>query len=224
MSKQNDSKLQKTNAELSALTKRMGQEQMRSIILRSFKVDCDPDDIIKKIVQDLLPKFENIDPKQKKYASVEKELRDALTKGMIVLGLENHYPMAETVSEKYRPLVVELARELTIEYKCKTPTEKALVDIAVGAYGRILDYSSKLNNCTRVEFLSSEKNGYFSMLGKELDRAERHFQAALMNLKAIKSPNFEVNVKTAFMAQNQQFNAVQKETGKPTQQEINDPK
>jgi hypothetical protein len=46
-------------------------------------------------------------------------------------------------------------------------------------------------------------------MGKELDRAERHFFTALNTLKQIKSPMLEMNIhaKTAFIAQNQQINA-----------------
>ena len=46
------------------------------------------------------------------------------------------------------------------------------------------------------------------IIGLELDRANRQFLTALQTLKQIKAPQLEVNVetKTAFVAQNQQFN------------------
>jgi len=46
---------------------------------------------------------------------------------------------------------------------------------------------------------------YLAVLSKELDRAERHYLASLQALKMLKSPSFEVNIKTntAVVGQNQ---------------------
>ena len=58
--------------------------------------------------------------------------------------------------------------------------------------------------------ISSEKNGYLAILSKELDRAHRQLITALTTLRQIKNPPIEFNVKakTAFVAQNQQINAI----------------
>jgi hypothetical protein len=51
------------------------------------------------------------------------------------------------------------------------------------------------------------------MIGKQLDRANRHLLAAYQVLVQLKRPPLQVNVKTkqAFFAQAQQFNAAKKE-------------
>ena len=57
------------------------------------------------------------------------------------------------------------------------------------------------------------------MLSKEVDKAHRQLIMALTTLKQIKNPPVEFNVKakTAFLAQNQQINAV----NNPVQQDEN---
>jgi hypothetical protein len=56
--------------------------------------------------------------------------------------------------------------------------------------------------------VSSEINGYCAVMSKELDRANRHYLSALATLKQLKSPPFQIQVRTqnAFVAQNQQIN------------------
>jgi hypothetical protein len=64
-------------------------------------------------------------------------------------------------------------------------------------------------------------NGYYSQFGKEADRSFRQFQSALCLLRQFKSPPISVTVKTntAFVAQNQQLNAMQNPTSTSTKSE-----
>lgn len=136
-----------------------------------------------------------------------KELSLKMHELLNLVGLETHYPIAETLTNN-RPLIIELSNELIKEYDCKTPTEKTLVHVIAGAYGRILEYSKIFNNFQRIDYISHEKNGYYNIISKELDRAQRHYITALTTLRQIKTPEIKVNVRanTAFVAQNQQLN------------------
>ena len=74
----------------------------------------------------------------------------------------------------------------------------------------------------QVEYLTHEKNGYYSLISKELDRAHRQYITTLTLLQQIKQPSIKVNVKTknAYIAENQQINASDL---KPTTYENIDP-
>lgn len=142
-----------------------------------------------------------------------KELSDDFMKdyrkAVVALGLSTHLPIAETVNEEYRTFLIEMVNTIEKEYDCKTPSEKALAETVASSYVRVIQYSRELTKCTREKSLSHEKNGYYGLVSKEVDRANRHFTTALMTLKQLKSPTLEVNVKAknAFIGQNQQFNA-----------------
>jgi hypothetical protein len=136
------------------------------------------------------------------------QMAENIKKALMDYGLDTNYPITETVAKRYGPLVIEFGHQLIKEYDCKTPSEKALAQVAVGAYGRILDYSTKLAGSLMQDWFIEERLHFFSILSKEIDRAERQFITALVTLRQIKTPSLEINVKTknAFVAQNQQLN------------------
>ena len=80
-------------------------------------------------------------------------------------------------------------------------------------YGRMLSYSIMLsaNSQTGSNPITHERNGLYSAFGKEIERASRQYLATISTLKQLKNPPIEINVKakTAFVGQNQQFNATQ---------------
>ena len=128
---------------------------------------------------------------------------------MLTLGFENDHTVAMTVSKKYRGLAIELRRQMIKDLQCKTHTEKVLVDAVVNAYVRTLRYSEAMT--AMIDFDNSlwpEKTSFLSMLGKELDRANRHLLAAYQTLIQLKQPPIKVQVKAnhAFVGQAQQFN------------------
>jgi hypothetical protein len=112
------------------------------------------------------------------------------------------------VTPDYQLLTINHTAELVEEYNCQTPSEKMLAHIAATALARHLDYSEELRSCRAIEWHSSQHNGYYSMISKESDRACRQYLSLIMSLQQIKKPAMEVNVtaKTAFIAENQQFN------------------
>lgn len=129
-------------------------------------------------------------------------------KAVMAMGLSTHLPVAETVREEYRTFLIEMVQSIETEYDCKTPSEKALAETIASSYIRVVQFSRELSLCTKEKNISHEKNGYYSLMSKEVDRANRHFTNALLTLKQLKSPTLEVNVKAknAFIGQNQQFN------------------
>lgn len=195
-------------------------DELRKKLKKIYWANCDPRMLIREFGE-LLKEFEQ-KPKDKKVA---KQLEEKLREATAIVALDTHYRLAETVSEGLRPLVIEFANRLQDEYSCQTASEKALVEVVVSSYARIMENSKVLNRMTRSEYVSHEQNGFYSIISKELDRANRHFVSALTALRQVKSPTLEVQVraKTAFISQNQQINAVPSEPNRPNY-EINNPK
>ncbi|EKD99967.1 MAG: hypothetical protein ACD_22C00127G0017 [uncultured bacterium] len=172
---------------------------------------CDPKILLEKIdtTMEAYHQAKNEEEKKTTLLAFSQSTNDAL----YIYGLDNHYPVAETVTSKLQPLVIQMTNDLIAEYSCKTTSEKALAELIAGAYGRYLSYSNTLTGSFNVEYLSSEKNGYFTLLGKEADRAYRQFITALTTLKQLKFPTPQINVRTntAFVAGNQQINSTKEE-------------
>jgi len=186
-----------------AVIEKMTVEEAKDF-LNQIAYDCDPKRIMKELSEVLLPQIRAGKANKK----VREKTAEVASKALMVYGLETHYPLAETVDKKYRPLVIEFSNRLIKEYNCQTSSERALAEVIVSAYAKILEYSRCLYTCRKIDWLSNEKISYYSMISKELDRANRQFITALTTLKQIKMPSFEINVKTkaAFVAQNQQLN------------------
>lgn len=204
-----------TKEEDGAMIKKMTAKEAEDFMNEMVQVGIEPDRIMQELREDLLPKIQaGKDSKEDRERTTEN-----ISKALIISGLDNHYPLAETVEQRYRPLVIEFARGLVQEYNCQTPSEKALAQVVVGAYARILEYSRSLQACGKTDWFSHERNGFCSMLSKELDRANRHFVTALTTLKQIRTPSLQINVRTraAFVAQNQQLNV--NNPGKDSSQE-----
>jgi len=191
------------STESKAVVKKITSEEVRDLVKKYIKADCDPDQIFQRAAQKL-ETYRNTTGK-KELKKLDDDMKEIYDKSLILLGLDTHYALAETISERYRPLVIEVARQVEKEYGCTTPSEKILAETIAGAYGKIIEYSRHLNNFTRIEYLSNEKNGFYAMVSKEVDRAHRQLNAALTTLKMLKNPSLELNInaKTAFVAQNQ---------------------
>jgi|GEM_PF-1312819 len=193
-----------TEKEDRGIIEKMTPEEAEDFMNKIVRVDAEPNWIMQELREDLLPRI-----KAGKVSKKDCEkTNETVVKALTICGLDNHYPLAETVDQRYRPLVIKFARGLVREYNCQTPSEKALAQTVVSAYARILEYSRSLQACRKTDWFSHERNGFYSMLSKELDRANRQFVTALTTLKQIKAPSLEINVRTkaAFVAQNQQLN------------------
>ena len=127
----------------------------------------------------------------------------------MTLGLDTHLPIAESLPEDYRLFLVEIIKNVEKEYGCKSSIEKALAETIALSHVRVIHLTKTFNNYTLVgTAISKEKNNYYNLIGKELDRAHRQLSNGILTLKQIKSPTipFNVTAKTAFFAKNQQIN------------------
>lgn len=129
-------------------------------------------------------------------------LLDGRPKGMIA-------HVMTPLTEEYRQMASDMTERLVEEYDCQTVTELNLAKMAALSYVKALDYGERFRYCMDLEFHSSEHNGFYAMLGKEIDRANRLFISAITTLKQFKAPALNINVtaKNAFVANNQQINA-----------------
>jgi hypothetical protein len=185
-------------------------KEMREIVKnRKAFVPSDPTTIF-----DELGQYVSAHQGKDKNAILDDETRKLFDQALGALSLDNHYLLSIATSKDYRSLSIELANQLIKEHSCTSASEKALVHILVNAYIRSLEYARMLSSNTGPgKSITTEMNGLYSALSKEIDRANRQFITALTTLKQLKSPSLTVNVKTnaAFIAQNQQVNAVKKE-------------
>lgn len=139
---------------------------------------------------------------------------------MLALGFENDHTVAMTVTKKYRGLAIELRRQMIKDLQCQTHTEKVLVDAVVSAYIRTLRFTEAFTAAMDNDnSLWPEKINFLNMVGKQLDRANRHLLSAYQTLIQLKQPPLKVQVKAknAFIGQAQQFNVKQEE---PTYEHI----
>ncbi|MCJ7793157.1 MAG: hypothetical protein MUP45_04275 [Candidatus Marinimicrobia bacterium] len=143
---------------------------------------------------------------------VDRDKPESFRQLMNLGSLDSFRGITEIVDQEYKGRVTEFATRLYQEYDCKTPAEKALAQTVVVAFERILQLTGAFNRILKKDDQTNDffviLNKRLQILGMEIDRANRHFLTALQTLKQIKAPQLEVNVKTktAFVAQNQQFN------------------
>ena len=174
-------------------------------LLKYTYTNCDPKYTLDELSKKVIPK---IDIEGKTSKDLNEEELELISQFNIDYGLENNLSMVEAVEVRYRGLVINLRRELIKEYDCKAYSAKALVDMIIGAYARNLSLTKRLINSSGKDYTTVILNNYISAMGKEVDRANRHFITALETLRQMKQPELKVNVKAknAFIAQNQQFN------------------
>lgn len=181
----------------------LSDEQIRDIVLRGMVLSDDPKQLFPLVYEQAI--------KDGKKGTVKGEHSELAEKAVFALGFENDYTLTETIDEKYRPMAIELRRQLIRDFNCRTYAEKVLVDSIVGGYMRTLRCARVFNNCTHREFLSEVNNAYMANASKEMDRAQRQLTTAYQLLVQLKRPPLKVQVKakTAFVAQNQQLNVAQ---------------
>ena len=171
---------------------------------------CDPVSLVRELDKAINEYNGSIGRDRRKKLRV---VNERLAPATYIYALDNHYAVIDTVKEDYKPMVIEMANQFIAEYQCVAPSEKALAELAASAYARYLQYAASFQNITNIKWLSSEKNGLYANYSKEADRAQRQFMMAIATLKQIKSPTPRINVRTntAFVAQNQQINAIKEE-------------
>ncbi len=187
------------------IKKAFDPQEMRTSVIPHLTTGLEPDNILKRL-NEKLSKLIDSDG----VASMDKDAQKLLRDAAMIFGLDNHHALIGVMNENYSPLAIEFANNLNKEYDCKMPSEKALSQVIVNAYIRLLDDTRRFNICIEAgEYLSENRTKHLAMLSKQIDRANRQFISALSALKQFKSPMIQINVKThnAFVAQNQQLNA-----------------
>jgi hypothetical protein len=188
--------------------KRQTLEEAKKLLLKSRVPDCDLETELKDFAEDIFPKLLHGNKKEKKEG--QDKFNEKALGLMRILEVDTHVGLMESFNPTYRGLVHEMSKQIAKEYGVVTCAEKAITEVAVNAFVRVIDNSRRLNNCLEGgEFITSERTNYLAMLSKQIDRANRQFVSALVTLKQLKTPALEMNIKTknAFVAQNQQINA-----------------
>ena len=116
-------------------------------------------------------------------------------KAMTLFEFDKGVLLLNSIPELHGVFALEFSKNLQAEYNCKTPSEKSMAEITSLNFVRILEIQRRISN-----ILSNMKTRYevqyLAILSKELDRAERHYLTSLQALKMLRSPAFEVNIKT----------------------------
>ncbi len=110
------------------------------------------------------------------------------------------------IPESHEGMMMRLRKKTIEEYNCKTHLEYALADIIAMSYIRILEQGYLLNIIASDGAISKHQAEVMKIASKEADRANRNFLSAIQTLLQMKSKPINVQIKNAYMAQNQQVN------------------
>lgn len=179
-------------------------EVFKTKFLKMMEYSDDPKRLTQSLREGLEKAYDEKNEKQRQ--KILQDL-DGLDKQVLrALSLDSKYKLVATVEENDRSFALQMNRELEQEFDVKTPSEKALVQMATLAYCRYFDCANFFRARKDPKWLSHEAAHFVSIYAKEMDRSHRQFIAAIQALKAMKSPplNIKVSTKTAFVAQNQQ--------------------
>ena len=125
-------------------------------------------------------------------------------KAMTLFEFDKGVLLLNAIPELHRVFALDFSKNLQLEYNCKTPSEKSIAEIVSLNFVRVLETQRKIKDA--LEGMKTRYDiQYLAVLSKELDRAQRHYLASLQALKMLRSPSFEVNIKTntAVVGQNQ---------------------
>ena len=156
--------------------------------------------------------------------SIEREILESLE-------TETHLALIESVDPRFRGFALQHCADLIEEYACATPSEKMLCEMAANAAARHLSFSKKLKDLSdeyswrstdkwtrrptmkytgeheEIRLLANNHTKRVATVSKEVDHSSRQYRSIIAQLKQLRSPVPEVKIQTAFVAQNQQFNA-----------------
>jgi hypothetical protein len=136
----------------------------------------------------------------------KQKMLEEFTTLSFAFGVENGHTISSCVNKSFQMMAVEMKKELEKEFDCKNYSEKALVDLAVNGYVRVMCHSWKMDG--NQAYIGQKYDSYRNYLSHEIDRSHRHYISAIETLKFLKQPTLKVNIKTnnAFVSENQQFN------------------
>lgn len=130
---------------------------------------------------------------------------DPVFRAMTLSEFKNGGLMVSSIPDQYRTFAIDMSLRLQEDYNCTLQSEKALAELATINFIRTIEVQRKITNYLDMNSLNDNGVKYLAIMSKELDRANRHFIAAIQTLKMLKQPPVSVNVKatTAFVGQNQ---------------------
>jgi len=138
--------------------------------------------------------------------------------------------MCDAILDQFATFAIEMMRQLQQEYNCQTASEKATCELATMEFERTLEirwqmkeslvYQRALaysHTCGQRESIVATKGvctacnrsrieiQLYAQLGKELDRANRHYLTAIQTLRMMKQAPLNITIKagTAVIGQNQ---------------------
>ena len=146
---------------------------------------------------------------------------------------QNGVLMCESLQDIFKTFAIDMMRKLQQEYDCQTTSEKAIAELATMEYVRTLDLNWKMKESSAFQqtlasahtcggnktYFSSDTSDktcrgcnravielkVYENLGRELDRANRHFLATIQTLRMMKQPPLQltINSDTTVVGQNQ---------------------
>ena len=130
---------------------------------------------------------------------------DPIAKAMTLREFDNGTLLSMATPESYKTFGIDLMRKIQIEYGCVSASEKATAELAASNYVRTLVIQRHITNYLSLGTISEIGVKFLAVLGKELDRANRHYLTTIQTLRMLKQPPIQVNIKTntAVVGQNQ---------------------
>ncbi len=183
------------------VSRKMSPEDFRKW-LRTVPSHLDPQHLMKQVQEAVILGISTT-------GTLNEEQSELLSSGMMMLGHERQYLVAESVvDERWKPMVMDLAQSIQKEYACVSSSEIALAGLAASAYYRSLRAARKMN----AYLVQTETNmiGVHLMAthSKEIDRAERQYLSAIDTLRSRRQPqvNVKIQTKAAFFNESQTIN------------------
>lgn len=165
-------------------------------------------------VSKLLKKFYLVCEERKKASGQEREelsvrLVSVFNKLSTTFELDTHSVISNSPDEQFKTLSFNFCEQLIEEYKCDTPSKKALAEIATSCFIRYLRSLQLIHTV----IAQPTRQAYITASSKELDRAYRAFVGSIAILNQSNNPTIELKIKTGntFIAENQQINAMRAE-------------
>lgn len=177
------------------ITKAETIDKIKDGFLRT-RTGYDPSIVLEKAGQEI--------EKEKGYSSAI-EFDSNIYKAMTLFEFEKGVLMSSSIPDRFIVFALEFSRNLQKEFNCLNPSEKSMAEIIAINFVRVLELQRKIKDLYGKGNINKLEMEFLAILSKELDRAQRHYLTSLQALKMLKSPAFEVNIKTqtAVVGQNQ---------------------
>lgn len=199
--------MKKTNTK--ALAKKYSLDDAKRILLDIFQESSDSENIIRDIADNILPKI--LSGTKKESDEAKRTLLAKSDEAIMLMGLTTHYPLLDMVDRRYAALLLSLTQQIEKDFNCSTAVEKTLAEDIAVAHIKVIDQSRRLNDWLNYSENSDGviKASHLEALSRQIDRANRQLLSSFSVLRQIKHPQLEINIRNAFIAQNQQINSIQ---------------